>query len=76
MIAAVPVAGLTEPEVLNTTPLVNITVPVVPIGRVAVMVTGAPKVLGPDVATTNVGVVLLTTCTRVAFAVLLFESPL
>jgi hypothetical protein len=75
MMATVPVTGLTEPEELNPPPLVNVTVPVVPTGRVAVMVTGAPKVLGPEVATAKVGVVLLTTCTRLAVAVLLFESP-
>jgi hypothetical protein len=40
------------------------------------MVTGLPKVLGPDVVTATVGVDLLTTCTRLAVAVLLFESPL
>jgi hypothetical protein len=76
MMTAVPVAGLTEPDALNPPPLVNVTVPVVPIGRVAVMVTEAPKVLGPEVATAMLGVVLLTTCTILAVAVLLFESPL
>lgn len=75
MIATVPVAGLIEPDAFNP-PLVNDTVPVVPIGRAAVMVTGAPKVLGPEVVTATVGVVLLTTCTRLALAMLLFESPL
>jgi hypothetical protein len=75
MMATVPVAGLIEPDALNP-PLVNVTVPVVPTGRVAVMVTGAPKVLGPEVVTATFGVVLLTTCTKLAVAVLLFESPL
>jgi hypothetical protein len=76
MMATAPVAGLIEPDAFKPPPLVNVTVPVVPIGRVAVMVTAAPKVLGPEVVTATIGVALLTTCTKLADAALLFESPL
>jgi hypothetical protein len=72
----VPVDGLTEPEPNVTPPLVIVTVPVVPMGSVAVMVTGLPKVEEPGVVTVTVGVALLTVCERVPDAVLLFASPL
>jgi hypothetical protein len=72
----VPVVGLSGPEPRVTPPLVTVTVPVVPMGKVVVMVTGAPKVLGPEVVTVTVGVDLLTVWVRVAVAVLLFASPL
>lgn len=72
-----PVAGLigTEPRV--TLPLVTVTVPVAPTGKVAVMVTELPKVLGlgADV-TAKIGVALMTVWVRLAVAVLLFVSPL
>jgi hypothetical protein len=72
----VPVVGLTGPLPRVVPPLVTVTVPVVPGGRVVVMVTGAPEVLGPEVVTVIGGVVLLTVWVRDAVAVLLFESPL
>jgi hypothetical protein len=72
----VPVVGLTGPDPRVWPPLVTVTVPVVPTGRVTVMVTGLPEVLGPDVVTVTVGVSLLTVCTRDAVAGLLFASPL
>ena len=72
----VPVVGLTGPDPRVWPPLVTVTVPVVPTGRVTVMVTGLPEVLGPDVVTVTGGVSLLTVCTTDAVAVLLFASPL
>jgi hypothetical protein len=60
VIVTVPVPELTVPEPRVTPPLVTVTVPVVPMGRVVVIVTGAPKVLGPEVVTATGGVVLLT----------------
>jgi hypothetical protein len=60
VIVTVPVVGLTGPLPNVVPPLVTVTVPVVPGGKVVVMVTGLPKVLGPDVVTVIVGVVLLT----------------
>jgi len=60
VIVTVPVVGLTGPLPSVVPPLVTVTVPVVPGGKVVVTVTGLPKVLGPDVVTVIVGVVLLT----------------
>jgi hypothetical protein len=76
VIVTVPVVGLTGPLPSVVPPLVTVTVPVVPGGRVVVMVTGAPEVLGPEVVTVIGGVVLLTVWVSDAVAVLLFESPL
>ena len=76
VIVTVPVVGLTGPLPSVVPPLVIVTVPVVPGGSVVVTVTGLPKVLGPDVVTVTVGVVLLTVWVSVAVAVLLFASPL
>lgn len=76
VIVTVPVVGLTGPEPRVTPPLVTVTVPVVPGGRVVVIVTEPPEVLGPEVVTVIGGVALLTVWMRVAVAVLLFESPL
>lgn len=76
VMTTVPVVVLTGPEPRVTPPLVTVTVPVVPTGSVTVMVTGAPKVLVPDVVTVTVGFALLTVWVRVAVAVLLFASPL
>jgi hypothetical protein len=75
VIVTVPV-GLTVPEPSGTPPLVSVTVPVAPAGTVAVIVTGAPYVLGPEVVTVTVGVVF-ETVTEVAGEVagLLFVSP-
>jgi hypothetical protein len=72
----VPVVGLTVPEPSGVLPLVTVTVPVVPMGRVVVIVTGSPKEVGPGVVTVIVGVALLTVWVRVAVAPLLFASPL
>jgi hypothetical protein len=76
VMTTVPVVGLTVPEPSGVLPLVTVTVPVVPMGRVVVIVTGSPKEEGPDVVTVTVGVPLLTVWVRVAVAVLLFASPL
>jgi hypothetical protein len=74
---AVPVAEFTEPVPRFVLPLVTVTVPVVPMGKVVVMVTELPKRLGFGVeVTAMVGVVCLTVCVRLAVAVLLFVSPL
>ena len=61
VMVTVPVVGLTVPVPTGFPPLVTVTVPVVPGGRVVVIVTGSPKVLGPEVVTVMVGTVLLTT---------------
>ena len=61
VIVTVPVVGFTGPLPKVVPPLVTVTVPVVPGGRVVVIVTGAPEVLGPDVVTVIGGVGLLTT---------------
>ena len=71
----VPVAGLIVPVPIGLPPLVIVTVPVVPTGSVVVIMTGLPKVLGPDVVTVTAGVVLLTVWVRFAVAVLLLASP-
>jgi len=76
VMVTVPVVGLTVPLPIGFPPLVIVTVPVVPMGNVVVMVTGLPKLLGPEVVTMIVGVDLLTVWVRVAVAVLLFPSPL
>jgi hypothetical protein len=60
VIVTVPVVGFTGPLPRVVPPLVIVTVPVVPGGKVVVMVTGEPEVLGPEVVTTIVGVVLFT----------------
>ena len=61
VMVTVPVVGLIVPVPTGFPPLVIVTVPVVPGGRVVVMVTGFPKVLGPDVVTVMEGVALFTT---------------
>jgi hypothetical protein len=77
VIVTVPVVGFTGPLPKVVPPLVTVTVPVVPMGRVVVMVTGAPEVLGPEVVTVIGGVVLLTIWVRgTEVAGLLFVSPL
>jgi hypothetical protein len=48
------------PEPSVTPPLVKVMVPVGPEPTEAVIVTGEPYVLGPDVATVTVGVALFT----------------
>jgi hypothetical protein len=54
---------LTVPEPRLSEPLLKEIVPVTPLGTVAVIVTVPPYVLGPEVVTVTVGVILLTTCT-------------
>jgi hypothetical protein len=61
VIVTVPVVEFTGPLPKVVPPLVIVTVPVVPGGRVVVIVTGLPKVLGPEVVTEMAGVGLLTT---------------
>jgi len=61
VIVTIPVVGLTVPEPTGFPPLVMVTVPVVPGGSVVVIVTGSPKVLGPEVVTVMDGMVLFTT---------------
>ena len=77
VIVTVPVVGFTGPLPKVVPPLVTVTVPVVPMGRVVVIVTGAPEVLGPEVVTVIGGVVLSTIWVRgTEVAGLLFVSPL
>jgi hypothetical protein len=76
VILIVLVAGLIGPEPSVTPLLVNAMFPVVPLGTLAVTVTELPNMLGPEVVTVIVGVVLFTVCIKVALAVLLLESPL
>ena len=76
VILTVSVAGLIGPEPSVTPPLVNAMFPVVPPETLAVMVTELPNMLGPEVVTVTVGVVLFTVCVKLALAALLLESPL
>ena len=69
----IPLTTVPVPRV--TPPLIIVTVPVTPVGTVAVMVTGEPKVLGPEVVTVTVGVALVTVCEVEPVAGLLLESP-
>ena len=68
---AIPQAGIA----IVVPPLVKVTVPVAPIGKVAVMVTVSPYVLGPDVVTFMLVELRFTTCVRVPLAALVFVSP-
>jgi hypothetical protein len=61
VIETVPVVGLTVPVPRVVPPLVTVTVPVVPMGKVVVIVTVPPYVLGPEVVTVMGGDTLLTT---------------
>ena len=74
VIVTVPL-GLTVPVPSVVIPLLTVTEPVVPVGTVAVIVTGEPNVLGPDVVTVTVGVVFVTVCVVDPLEGLLFESP-
>jgi len=76
VIVTVPVVGFTVPDPKVVPPLVTVIVPVVPEGTVAVIVTGLPTVLEPEVVTVTVGVVFPTDCMRLAVAELLLVSPL
>jgi hypothetical protein len=73
---AVPVLGLMVAVPIVVPPVVTVTVPVVPGGRVVVMVTVSPELLGPEVVTVTVGVALETTWLVVPVLALLLESPL
>lgn len=75
VMTTVPVVGFTGPLPNVTPPLVIVTVPVVPGGRVVVMVTEPPKVLDPEVVTVIGGVALPTTWVKLAVAGLLLVSP-
>jgi hypothetical protein len=68
-------AGLTVPDPIGVLPLVIVTVPVVPGGTDAVIVTGVPYVLGPEVVTVTVGVAWLIVTVVVAVTGLLLLSP-
>lgn len=59
----VPLEEVTGPLPSVTPPLVMVIVPVGPAGTEAVIVTGWPKVLGPEVLTVTVDANLLTTWT-------------
>jgi hypothetical protein len=63
VIVTVPLEEVTGPLPSGTPPLVMVMVPVGPAGTDAVIVTGWPKVLGPEVPTVTVVVNLLTTWT-------------
>jgi hypothetical protein len=63
VIVTTPPEIVPEPRVFE--PLVIVIVPVASDGTVAVIVTGAPYVLGPEVVTVTVGAALFTTCTRI-----------
>ena len=71
---AVPAVNVDVPNVVE--PLVNVTVPVTPDGRVAMKVTDCPEVEGllEEVRVTT-GVALFTVWVVVPVAGLLFESP-
>jgi hypothetical protein len=73
-IVTVP-AALTLPDPSVEPPLVNVTRPVTFVGNVAVIVTDAPYVLGPEVVTVIEGVAWLTTWVTVPLSELFAESP-
>jgi len=71
---AVPPANVDAPK--DVVPLVNVTVPVTPDGRVAVKVTDWPSVEGfKEEIKDTPGVAFVTTWVVVPVAGLLFESP-
>ena len=74
-VVATPPVSVAVPNVVA--PLVNVTVPVTPIGSVAVKVTDWPGVDGfAEEVRVTTGVALATVCVSVPVAVLLFASPL
>ena len=79
--AEIPSVPTTPVRGIGVVPRVKITEPVTPTGSVAVIVTLAPKMLGPEVATVITGVTLLalgllTVCVVLPVIGLLFASPL
>ena len=72
----VPLEAVIVPLASVTPPLVIVMVPVGPAGTEAVIVTGLPKTLGPEVLTVTVGVAFATVCVTVATEDLKFPSPL
>jgi hypothetical protein len=75
VVAATPPVSVDVPNVVA--PLVNVTVPVTPVGSVAVNVTDCPGVEGfVEETRVTTGVVLATTWVSVAVAELLLASPL
>jgi hypothetical protein len=61
VIETVPELTVPDPRLIE--PLLKKIVPVAPLGTFAVMVTGLPYVLGPEVVTVTVGVIWFTTWT-------------
>ena len=75
VVVAIPPVSVDVPNVVA--PLANVTVPVTPLGRVAVKVTDWPGVEGFTEETRfTTGVALATVWVSVAVAELLFPSPL
>ena len=72
----VPLDEVIVPLPKVTPPLVIVMVPVGPAGTEAVIVTGLPKTLGPDVFTVTVVAAFATVCVTVATDELKFPSPL
>ena len=75
VIVTVPLDEVMVPLPNVTPPLVIVIVPVGPGGTEAVIVTGLPKMLGPEVLTVSVGVAFATVCVTVATDELKFPSP-
>ena len=76
VIVTVPLDEVMVPLPNVTPPLVIVIVPVGPEGTEAVIVTGLPNTLGPEVLTVSVGVAFATVCVTVATDELKFPSPL
>ena len=72
----VPLDEVMVPLPNVTPPLVIVIVPVGPAGTEAVIVTGLPKMVGPEVLTVTVGVAFATVCVTVATDELKLPSPL
>jgi hypothetical protein len=74
VVAATPPDSVDVPNVVA--PLVNVTVPVTPVGSVAVKVTDCPGVEGfAEETSVTIGVALVTVWVVDPVAGLLFESP-
>jgi hypothetical protein len=74
VVAATPPVNVDAPNVVA--PLVNVTVPVTPVGSVAVNVTDCPGVEGfTEETRVTIGVALVTVWVVDPVAGLLFESP-
>jgi hypothetical protein len=76
VIVTVPLEEVMVPLPRVTPPLVIVIVPVGPCGTDAVIVTGWPKTLEPEVLTVTVGVVFATVWVKVATEEAKFPSPL